>query len=361
MQLLMLGPVTLAVLAVPLIPPVAGAQGSRPGPKVLIYVDMDGSSGVTKPQQVLYPNAEYFTSRRFITADVNAAIRGLKAGGAGEIVVTDAHGSGNGESPDVIVERMDRRATFLFRDAPYDSYLDAIDSTYQAIVAVGMHARAGSRGFMAHTVTLEPVYTVNGARITETALIALSAARFKVPVIMVAGDDVLRDEIREELPGAQYAVVKRARTRALADTLPHAQVQAAIEQAARSAIEKLGSFTPYPVAPSYRFEIGYQNVRQADLAGAIPGSERLDSLTLGYSSPSFPEGYRRSLRMLDLVRLDRTRWMFDLIDRRPDGASIRRSYLDRVVADWLEPEKVRRARPVAPAKPGTKRRYWGST
>jgi len=56
---------------------------------------MDGSSGVAALQQVLYPNAEYFASRNFITADVNAAIRGLKAGGAGEIVVTDAHGSGN--------------------------------------------------------------------------------------------------------------------------------------------------------------------------------------------------------------------------------------------------------------------------
>ena len=90
------------------------------GPKVLVYVDMDGSSGVARPQQVLYPNPEYFASRKFITADLNAAIRGLKLGGAGEIVVTDAHGSGNTESPDVMVERMDQRATFLFRDAEYD-------------------------------------------------------------------------------------------------------------------------------------------------------------------------------------------------------------------------------------------------
>lgn len=152
-----------------------------PGPRVLIYVDMDGSSGVARPQQVLYPNPEYFASRRFITADVNAAIRGLKAGGAGEIVVTDAHGSGNTESPDVIIAKMDPRGTFLFRDAEYDPYLEAMDSSFQAIVCVGMHARAASAGFMAHTVTLEPVYTVNSKRITESALIALSAARFGIP------------------------------------------------------------------------------------------------------------------------------------------------------------------------------------
>ncbi|MEO8449430.1 MAG: M55 family metallopeptidase [Gemmatimonadota bacterium] len=333
---------------------------AQAGPKVLIYVDMDGSSGAARPQQVLYPNTEYFASRKFITADVNAAIRGLKAGGAGEIVVTDAHGSGNAGSPDVLVDKMDKRATFLFRDTPYDPYLEAMDPTYQAIVCVGMHARAGSRGFMAHTVTLEPIYTVNGARITESALIALSAARFKIPVIMIAGDDVLEGEIKEELPLAEYAVVKRAKTRALADTIPQPLVQVAIERAAKAAIEKLGSFTPYPVAPSYRFEISYQNVRQADLAGTIPGTTRIDSLTLGYTSPDFPEGYRLSLRMLDMVRLDRLRWMFRVVDGRPDAKALRRKYMDLLVTNWLEPDKMPKV-PARPAKPGAKRRYWGDT
>lgn len=329
-----------------------------PGPKVLIYVDMDGSSGVGRPQQVLYPNPEYFASRRFITADLNAAIRGLKLGGAGEIVVTDAHGSGNTESPDVIVDQMDKRATFLFRDVEYDPYVDALDASYQAIVCVGMHARPGPRGFMAHTVTLEPVYTVNGKRITESALIALSAARFRIPVIMVAGDDVLQGQIKEELPLAEFAVVKRAVTRARAELIPQPQVQVAIEQAAKAAIEKLGSFTPYPVAPSYRFEMGYHNVQQTDLAGAIPGTQRIDSLTLGYTAATFPEGYALSLRMNDMARMDRLRWLQTLVRGRADSKAMMRGYLDLLMTNWLEPEKLPKA-PPAPAR--GKRRYWGDT
>jgi D-amino peptidase len=324
-------------------------------PRVLIYVDMDGSSGVAHPQQVLYPNPEYFASRRFITADLNATIRGLKAGGAGEIVVTDAHGSGNAEGPDVLLEKMDKRATFLFRDEEYDPYIEALDSTYQAIVCIGMHARAGSAGFMAHTVTLEPVYTVNGARITESALVAISAARFRIPVIMVAGDDVLRDQIREELPMAEYAVVKRARSRALADTIPQRVVQVTIERAAKAAIEKLGSFAPYPVAPSYRFEIGWQSVRQADLAGTIPGATRVDSMTVGYTSPDFPAGYRLSTRMLGVVGMDRLRWLARVVNDLPDAKAIRRKYVDLLVTNWLEPERL----PKAAAASAAKRRYWG--
>src|SRR5262245_23412913 len=206
-----IGLVAIIVIARPSSPQSATAPAA---PRVLVYVDMEGSSGISRSRQVLYPNPEYFASRRFLTSDVNAAIRGLKAGGAGEIVVTDAHGSGNSEEPDVIVANMDKRATFLFRDAEYDPYVDALDSSYQAIVCIGMHARAGTQGFMAHTVTVEPTYIVNGVPITETALIALSAARYGIPVIMVAGDNVLRDQIKEELPQAEYAVVKNARGRA---------------------------------------------------------------------------------------------------------------------------------------------------
>lgn len=327
------------------------------GPKVLVYVDMDGSSGVARPQQVLYPNPEYFASRKFITADLNAAIRGLKLGGAGEIVVTDAHGSGNTESPDVMVEKMDQRATFLFRDAEYDPYMEALDSSYQAIICVGMHARAGSPGFMAHTVTLEPVYTVNGKRITESALIALSAARFGIPVIMVAGDNVLQGQIKEELPNAEYAVVKRATTRALAELIPQAQVQVAIERAAKAAIEKLRSFTPYQVAEAYRFEIGYQNVRQADLAGTIPGTTRLDSLTLGFTSKTFPEGYNLSIRMTGVAGMDRLRWLPRVVARQSNGKAVMREYLDLLVTNWLEPEKL----PKPKAAPVKKRRFWGDT
>lgn len=335
------------------------ARRSQAGPKVLVYVDMDGSSGVSRAKQVLYPNPEYFASRKFITSDLNAVIRGLKAGGAGKIVVTDAHGSGNAESPDVLVEQMDKRATFLYRDAEYDPYIDALDSSFRAIVAVGMHAKAQTNGFMAHTVTVEPLYVVNGKRISESALIAISAARFGIPVVMIAGDDVLQDQIREEFPRAEYAVVKRARGRADADLIPQPEVQASIERAAKAAIEKVASFKPYEVAPEYRFEMGYQNTRQADLAGAIPGTTRLDSLTLSYATKTFPEGYALSLRMNGMARMDGMRWLVAAVQARPDAKEIMGEYVDLLVRNWLEPETITKPKAAAP-KTG-KRRYYGDT
>src|SRR2546423_1301214 len=91
--------------------PIVGARAAsrRPtvaAPKVLVYYDLEGISGITNARKVLFGQPEYPASRQKLTDDVNAAIAGLKEGGAGEIVVTDAHGSGNDEEPDILVAKM---------------------------------------------------------------------------------------------------------------------------------------------------------------------------------------------------------------------------------------------------------------
>jgi D-aminopeptidase len=214
---------------------------------------------------------------------------------------------------------------------------------------------------MAHTVTLEPYYVVNGKPITESEIIAISAARYGIPVIMVAGDDVLEGQIREAFPAAEYAVVKRARGRADAELIPQPAVQRAIEQAAKAAVEKLATFKAYRVEQSYRFQVGYWNTRQAELALAIRGTERVDSTTIGFTTTGFVEGYRRSIESNRMARLDAMRWLQQAVRAHPDGKKIMGDYLELFVTAWLEPEKVPKASAPPVAAAGTKKRYWGDT
>jgi D-amino peptidase len=151
-------------------------------PRVLVFYDMEGISGINREQQTGFSHPDqYQPARRFLTGVVNAAIRGLVEGGAGAITVTDAHGSGNVDEPDILLDQMDKHAELEFRDMDFDPYSDVPDPKYQAIVCIGMHARANTPGFLAHTFTLEPACRVNGLDITETEIIAHSAARFGVP------------------------------------------------------------------------------------------------------------------------------------------------------------------------------------
>jgi D-amino peptidase len=188
--------VILATVSVP------SAQPGR-GLKVLLLYDMEGLTAADEFRKTTFAHPlEYAEGRRSLTADVNAAIGGLKAAGATEIVIVDGHGSGNDTEPDILVDQIAAPGAMHYRSTPFDIYMDSYDHSIDAVVAIGMHAGAGNRtGFLAHTYNAHDVeYRVNGVPFNETMILATGAARLKIPVIMVSGDDQLERELRRNLP-----------------------------------------------------------------------------------------------------------------------------------------------------------------
>jgi D-amino peptidase len=64
--------------------------------KVFVISDMEGIAGIVRPEQTNAGEALYEEGRKLYTQEINAAVRGAKAGGATEIVVMDCHGAGKG-------------------------------------------------------------------------------------------------------------------------------------------------------------------------------------------------------------------------------------------------------------------------
>jgi D-amino peptidase len=346
---------TLAVA----LPAVSLAQ-ARTAPKVLLFYDMEGISGINRQSQTMYPTPEYQEARKLLTGDVNAAIRGLKAAGAGTIIVTDAHGSGNGAEPDILVGQMDERATFEFRDQPWDPYSEGPNASYQAIVCIGMHARANTPGFLAHTYTIEPAFRVNGVDLTETDIIGISAMRFGTPVIMVSGDDVLERQIKEHFPNAEYGLVKRAKGMADAQLLSEPEARANIERAAKAALAKLATFKPYVMRAPFRFEMSFQNEAQAERAADAPGLTRVNARTLAFTASDFIGGYERSKELISLAGGDRSALLMQVVRSRPDGQAILDEYRKRLIMRWIEPEAYAKAHP-GPKVVEKKKRFHGDS
>ena len=123
--------------------------------RVLVYHDMEGIAGQDNPFTYRFDHpAEYAKGRQMLVADINTVIAGLFEGGATEVNVIDAHGSGNPE-PDIPAGALDPRAKQIFRDKPFRGYVDLVEpDRYDAVAAVAMHSKTGSRGFAAHTITL---------------------------------------------------------------------------------------------------------------------------------------------------------------------------------------------------------------
>ena len=135
--------------------------------------------------------------------------------------------------------KLDPRVTQLTRDSAFRQYVDVVaPDTYDAIVAVGMHAKTGSRGFASHTYTLGIDLWMNDRSITETELVAYSWGRAGVPVIFVSGDDRLADDL-ETMPWIQYVVTKKATSANTVELRDVDSVRAEMKAKAAEAVRQL--------------------------------------------------------------------------------------------------------------------------
>ena len=87
------------------------------------------------------------------------------------------------------------------------------DGEFDGAAFIGYHAGAGHpRGVIAHTYSSVTVAAlrVNGMPHNEAGINAIRLGHHGVPVILVAGDDALSEEVADLLPWAERVVVKRA-------------------------------------------------------------------------------------------------------------------------------------------------------
>ncbi len=334
--------------------------GRQKGVKVLLLYDMEGVTGATSVAHILFgTHKEYQEARKSLTADVNAAIAGLKAGGATEIVVVDGHGSGNGTGPDLIVEELLAPAKMISRDRPFDVYMDSYDQSFDAVAAVAMHAGAGNAvGFLSHTYTIEDVrYKVNGVPFNETMILAMGAARFGIPLVMVSGDDELEREIGRFLPWVKCASVKHAVDRSKAEPLDREEANRRIEEAAREGLLALGKARlPEITAAPFRFALTFQDETQAQYVSRLQGAELLrDSISVQIAAADFEAGYLMSLRLISTAGLvGRLQAYQRVLSEQPNAAVLRQAVSDTLFERWIHPW------PAQKTEGGGVQHYWGA-
>jgi D-amino peptidase len=352
---------TLAVVLAAL--PACALAAAAPKPlKVLVLYDMEGVSEATSVRHTSFDTPEYRAARVSLTADVNAAIAGLKAAGVSEIVVVDGHGSGNTLEPDVLESRLLAPAKMISKDAAFDIYMDSYDNSFDAIVAVAMHAGAGnSAGFLSHTYSgVELEYRVNGVPFNETMIMAMGAARLKIPIVAVSGDDQLEKELGRHMPWVQFAAVKHAVDRTKAEPLPRDEIDRRITAAARAGIEKLEAARLPDWPAPYRFALTFHDEAEAGDAALFPGAEvALNARTVQVRANDFEEGYRKSLRLMSLAGIAaRETVLRAVLAASPDGDAWRTR-----MGEWSEQRFIGLATP-PPAPPSIastgKVRYFGA-
>jgi len=128
---------------------------------------MEGLTGEDDWREFSFAYPDYYAKgRQLLLDDVNATIEGLYAGGATKVDIVDGHGSGNPE-PDLMLDKLDKRAQMVYRDRPFDPYIDMQEAgAYDAVVLVGMHAKAGSGSIFNHRSAGEMNFIMIGVMVS---------------------------------------------------------------------------------------------------------------------------------------------------------------------------------------------------
>src|SRR5437867_8312846 len=112
--------------------------------KVHIISDMEGVAGIVKWEQVSGGDTMFEEGRRLYTEEINAAVRGARAGGATEIVVMDCHGAGGDHNfNSLLPDLLDPGCEFVVQQE-WTEYTEFLEQGCDAALFVGMHAKAGS-------------------------------------------------------------------------------------------------------------------------------------------------------------------------------------------------------------------------
>ena len=286
---------TLAALSVGLVasfvatsrrPAVAQAPSVK---KVYMSVDMEGISGINDPSQLSLGQPEYGRYRKLVAGDVNAAIKGAASGGAGSIVVNDAHGS----MRNIQLEDLDAPARLISHSFKSYGMLEGLDDSFDAVFLIGYHAKAGSPvGFAAHTGSgVVRDLRVNGHSVGEAGLNALLAAWYGVPVVFGTGDQVAAGQLKEAAPDARFVVTKQAINSRAVELRPLQVVRDEIAREAAEAVIAARRTAPRRDA-SYRVEIQFNGTALAEVAEGLPQIERPAPDTLAFTTPSMPQAYR---------------------------------------------------------------------
>ncbi len=249
--------------------------------KILITADYEGASG-----HVQWGSGG---EREAVTYDINAAVSGAIEGGATEILAGEAHAN----KRNILPEKLDPRASFLSGQPRPLDHLSGIDSTFDAVMFVAYHAKAGTlRGIMAHTSSSK-IFSLkfNDIEVGELGADAAIAGCFGIPIIMVTGDKAACDEAHALLGDVETVAVKEGVSRSAGICIHPVEARKLIEEGAKRAMSLIGTAEPFVIEPPIHTEIVFIDPSCADNLEYLPFVERVDGRTIAYTTDDLIETF----------------------------------------------------------------------
>lgn len=260
---------------------------------IYISCDMEGTAGVSSWEQVDARNykPDYFIYRKYMTAEVCAAIAGAREAGASGICVNDSHGP----MRNVLLDELPDDVRVVFGNRKPFSMVQQVDGGFGGVFFTGYHGAIGdANATLCHTYTPSVIYDVrmNGVRCSEATLNAALAGHFGVPVLLITGDRVTVESAKAQMPWITGVVVKESIGNYAVDSISPQAAQQAIRAGAAQAVKNAGNAKPFRFDPPVTMEIDVTRVEQADYVSLIPGFERSGPRQVRFTHNDYPTVFR---------------------------------------------------------------------
>jgi len=250
--------------------------------KVFISVDMEGIAGVVHGEEVSRSGKDYGLIRRIMTLEVNAAIEGALAAGAGEILVRDGHGSKQNILPNLLNEK-----ALLLRgvSGTPKNMMDGIDESFDAVVFIGYHAKAGTPdALLEHTSSGNVTdLSINGVSLPEAGYNALIAGLYDVPVAFVAGDSAICKQVKD-LFGTVETVATKEGIGGATYGLPPEKAREKIREGVEKALHNSGRYKAFKMTPPYTMVLKLKTEKSVYEGQFYPGAKRTGEWEITFAS-----------------------------------------------------------------------------
>ena len=258
-----------------------------PVKSVYMMTDLEGAAGVddwdprhredATTAKGVYDRAEM---QRLLTGEVNAAAKGLFAAGVENIIINDAHGAGRTILSEELISGVK-----LVQGVNRPCWLPGLSPKFDALIQVGMHAMTGTpNGCLAHSMSRDIIYRVNGAEVGEMEMAAYLCGHLGIPWVFTSGDLHACTESERWVNRIVTAPVKEGLGELCALHLAPVDARALIKTRVYEAMERVENIEPLiaesPVVLEVtRPEPGPSSIRE--------GCERVDDFTVRCEGKSF--------------------------------------------------------------------------
>lgn len=269
--------------------------------RIYISVDAEGMPGIFSNKQTS-PEGDWYKDVREIMTDTTLwTCDELHKNGVDEIVVADSHdGMGN-----IYYEKMPEYVTLIRGSQRPVSMMHGVDRKFDGAIFLGYHAAAGvARSNFDHTycgVCFSEI-RINGVRASEFYFNLLVGSHYNVPVILVAGDQVLEDDVRDKAPWAEYVRFKESVSRFSNISPSLEKIEKDLREKVRKTVKERLPKAELVKLPKLTVEYVVKNTHTADVAELIPDIERTDAYTLKYVCDDAVKAYRMMELLVNLYK-----------------------------------------------------------